>query len=143
MNRIRIGRMLLAGLVTLLVFILLEFVWEGLIGEALFSDFVKAYRETSVSLHWNWKNVVINIGVALVNCVLMIWLYAALRPMFGVGPRNALITSGFVFGFVLSFSINFVNLGVYSKYIAFGEQVNLFVELPLSLIAGAFVYEAD
>ncbi|NIS81350.1 MAG: hypothetical protein GTO14_14360 [Anaerolineales bacterium] len=142
MNRIRTGRMILAGLVTLLVFILVEIVWESLIGVTLFPRMFNVSREALGLKEWNLVSFSINIGVAALNSVMMIWLYAALRPMFGVGPRNALITSGFIFAFILAFSINNVNMGFIPMFIAGFDILSLVVELPIAIIAGAAFYEA-
>ena len=141
MNRIRIGRMLLAGLVTLIVFMLIEFLWEGLLGRALFAGVAQRIAESTAYAEWTTRGLVITIVVGLANCIMMMWLYAALRPMFGVGTRNALITGGFVFAFVTAFAINNVNRGLLPALIAAVEQMNLLIELPLALIVGAYVYE--
>lgn len=148
MNRIRVNRMLLAGLVTMIVYILIELLWETLIGSLVLSV-MRLHPEYADVLNppggiWDYGKVnqVVNIGVGLVICILLIWLYAALRPMFGVGPRNALITGGFVFAFMLALTINYVNLGFLPVWFGAVEQVNLLVELPLSLVAGAYVYES-
>lgn len=142
MNRIRTGRLLAAGLITLLVFILVEIVWEFIIGAALFPRILEVSRASLGLKEWTPTSFAINIGVAAVNSIMMIWLYAALRPMFGVGPRNALITSGFVFAFVLAFSVNTVNIGYYPGLVAMFDMVSLLVELPIAIIAGAAFYEA-
>ena len=82
-----------------------------------------------------------DISIALLNTTMMIWLYAALRPMFGVGVKTALITSLFVFVFVTAYIVNMANIFYYPWHIAFLEAFYLLAELPLSLIAGAYIYE--
>ena len=141
MNRIRTSRLDLAGLVTLLVFILLELLWEGVIGTVLFGDQLAALRISEGIPDWSFGEHILNLTVALFNCFIMIWLYASLRPMFGVGPRTALIASAFVFAFVFAFYINYANLGYISYRLGLVYAVDLIVELPLALIAGAQVYE--
>ena len=133
--------MILAGLVTLLVFILVEIIWEYLIGVTLFPRMLNVSREALGLEEWSPVSFAINIGVAALNSIMMIWLYAALRPMFGVGPRNALITSGFVFAFILAFSINNVNMGFLPIFVAGFDILSLVVELPIAIIAGAAFYE--
>lgn len=142
MNRIRLGRLLIAGLITLLVFIAIEVLWEGVIGSALFSRIAEVYSRYYTVQGWTLPNHALNIGIALVNTIMMMWLYVALRPMFGVGTRTALITSGFVFAFVLAFAINNVNLGVLPRSVAAVDMVNLVIEMPLSIIVGTRFYES-
>jgi hypothetical protein len=142
MNRIRISRLLLAGLATLLAFILIELLWEGLIGVVLFGDLLASLRASGGMPDWSLREQVLNLAIALFNCFMMIWLYASLRPMFGVGPRTALITSAFVFAFVFAFDLNYANQGFISYRLGLIYALDLLIELPLSMIVGAQVYES-
>jgi hypothetical protein len=141
MNRIKVNRLILAGSVTLLTFIVVEFVVESLISRPLFGRAIQEWHQTLNLPEWGIGNSVLNILIALVNCTLLTWLYAALRPMFGVGSRTALATSAFAFFFVAAFAINGINLGNYPLRIALIELGYQLVELPLAILAGARVYE--
>ena len=142
MNRIRFNRLLIAGLVTFLVFIALELLWEGLIGSLVLGDTMEILRTYPNLSHWTLRNQVVNIAIALGNCFMLIWLYASLRPMFGVGPRTALIASSFMFVFIFAFGLNYTNLGLFPLRLTLLDALNLIIELPLALIAGAKVYES-
>jgi hypothetical protein len=141
MNRIKVNRLLLAGLVTLLTFIAVEFVVESLICRPLFGRAIQEWHQTLNLAAWDIGNSMLNILIALVNCTLLTWLYAALRPMFGVGPRTALAASAFAFCFIAAFAINGVNLGNYPLRVALIELGYQLVELPVAILAGARVYE--
>jgi hypothetical protein len=140
MNKIRVNRLLLSGLVTLLVFIVAELVIESFIGRVLLDDIWGEYGQVLAS-GWGIPNEVLNIFIALFNSILLIWLYAALRPMFGVGTKTALIAGAFLYSFVLSFVMNFVNMGVFPARIAFPEMIFELIEFPIAIIAGAQFYE--
>ena len=142
MNRIRLNRLVIAGLATLLVFIAIELLWEGLIGTLIFRNSLGALRSYPNLSHWTLPNQAANLAIALGNCLMLIWLYASLRPMFGVGPRTALIASAFMFAFIFAFGLNLSNLGIIPLRITLLDAVNQIVELPLALIAGAQVYES-
>lgn len=142
MNRIRVTRLLLSGLVTLAVFILVELLWESFLAWAVWSRVAAAWGLSAAPLEWSAAQHALNIGIALVNCIMLMWLYAALRPMFGVGTRTALIASGFVFVFVSAFIINSANLGHQTLPYALVEMVSLIVELPIAMIVGARFYES-
>lgn len=73
---------------------------------------------------------------------MLMWLYAALRPMFGVGIRTALISSAFALVFITSYAVNQTNLGLFPWWISLTELVFQVIELPIALIAGAQYYEA-
>jgi hypothetical protein len=142
MNRIQINRLIIAGLATLLVFIALELIWEGLIGSIVLGDVLNQFVDYPAVSLWTVRHQVANLTIATVSCLWMIWLYASLRPMFGVGPRTALITSAFVFIFFMVFELNYANLGYINFRMALLEALNLIIELPIALIAGAHVYES-
>ena len=54
MNRIKVNRVVLAGIVTLLVFILVEVIVEPIIGRVLFGSMIdKWYLEAFSTLKWS------------------------------------------------------------------------------------------
>lgn len=142
MNRIRVNRLLIAGLATFVSFIAVELVWEGVIKSIALGDILNSLMTYPGISKWSLRHQAVNLTIALGNCFMMIWLYASLRPMFGVGTRTALITSAFVFVFVFAFELNYANLGFFSFQMALIEGLNLIIELPLALIVGAGVYES-
>lgn len=141
MNKIKVNQLLLAGLVTLLVFIAVEFVLESLICKPLFGRVFQEWHDILNLNTWGTGNIILNLVVALINCTLLTWLYAVLRPMFGVGYRTALVASAFAFLFITAFAVNSVNLGTYPFRIAIIELGYQVIELPIAILAGARIYE--
>lgn len=142
MNRIRLNRMLLAGIATFFAWIVVEIVVEQVIGRIMFGDFIEQQvLQTTNILDWGIPNYVLNILIALINCTLLIWLYASLRPMFGVGTRTALITSAFGIIFAFTMTINAINLGLVPARVGLVEWIFELIEFPLAMMAGALVYE--
>lgn len=142
MNRIRLNRMLLAGIATFFAWIVVEIVVEQVIGRIMFGDFIEQQvLQTTSILDWGIPNYVLNILIALINCTLLIWLYASLRPMFGVGTRTALITSAFGIIFAFTMTINAINLGLVPARVGLIEWIFELIEFPLAMMAGALVYE--
>lgn len=142
MNRIRLNRMLLAGIATFFAWIVVEIVVEQVIGRIMFGDFIEQQvLQTTSILDWGIPNYVLNILIALINCTLLIWLYASLRPMFGVGTRTALITSAFGIIFAFTMTINAINLGLVPTRVGLIEWIFELIEFPLAMMAGALVYE--
>ena len=115
---------------------------ERVFGNVLYSGAVENWYERLAIPSWSTANYALNIFIALVKSTMMMWLYAALRPMFGVGIRTALITSVFVFTFIAFYVVNQTNLGIFPIWIASIELLYLVIELPLALLAGALFYEA-
>ena len=142
MNKIRVKRMLLAGMVTFLVWIAAEILVEQVIGRILFGNLIQEQWLRTTTIHdWGVLNNVINLLIALLNTTLLIWLYASLRPMFGVGTRTALITSAFGIIWGFSMTVNGINLGWFPLHIGLIECVYQTIEFPIAMFAGALVYE--
>ncbi len=140
MNKIKVGRLLAAGLVTLIVFIMVEFLLEFVIFDALIG-LGKWISQLYAPSSWNLSNHILNLFIALVNSIMLMWMYAALRPMFGVGPKTALIASVFAYAFIFSFSVNFANLRLYPIQPALIELFYQLIEIPVAILAGAYYYE--
>ena len=141
MNRIRVKRVILSGLITFFVFIAIEYLLERIIGNYLFGGGIDSWMYSLDVPNWNLTNNTINILIAIVNVIVVMWLYAALRPMFGVGTKTALITSGFMLVFVSSFTLNQVNLGLIPFQVSIVQLFYQYIELPIALVAGAQFYE--
>lgn len=143
MNEIRKGRLLLAALAMLLMWAAVEIFVEHFIAKLLFGQTTdEMWRETIGMSSWSASNIVVNNAIAILNCMALIWLYASLRPMYGVGTKTALITSAFgiiIFGFTLF--INFINLGLIPAQVGLIEAVSVAIEFPIAMIVGAGVYE--
>ena len=144
MNQINIKRMLLAGLAMFVMWIAVEILLEGVIADLIFGKSTMAMMAEEVQFRdWTASNYWINTIIPILNCTLLIWLYASLRPMYGVGTKTALITSAF--GVILGFSlfINFINLGVLPLRAGLIEAVFEAIEFPIAMLAGAAVYEGQ
>jgi hypothetical protein len=84
--------MLLAGLATFFVWIAAEILVEQVFGRVLFGDLIdEQILQASNIRDWGVPNHVLNILIALVNCTILIWLYASLRPMYD--PENKKVRS--------------------------------------------------
>jgi len=142
MNKIRFNRLLLAGIVTFVVWVIAEILVEQVIGRVLFGNLInRQWIHATNILNWGVANHVLNILIALVNCMILIWLYGCLRPMFGVGTKTALITSAFGIIFGFSMTLNGINLGLFPPLVGMSEFVYELIEFPIAMIAGAAVYE--
>ena len=144
MNKIDIKRMLLAGLAMFVMWIAIEILLEGVIADLIFGrNTVEMLAEEIEFRDWTAFNYWVNTIIPVVNCTLLIWLYASLRPMYGVGTRTALITSAF--GIILGFAlfINFINLGLLPLKPTLIEAVFEAIEFPIAMLAGAAIYEGQ
>jgi len=74
----------------------------------------------------------------------LVWLYAAVRPRFGPGPRTAL-TLGIVVGVLSALPDNLANAawGLSGRYLPFLWAVERVVACALGTLAGAWWYKED
>jgi hypothetical protein len=124
----------------MIVFIMVEYLLEFVIFDALIGlrNWInQLYTPSS----WTVSSHVLNILLAFVNSIILMWMYAALRPMFGVGPKTALIASVFAYAFIFSFMINFANLRFYPIRPALIEMFYQLIEIPIAILAGSYYYE--
>jgi hypothetical protein len=113
MNEIRVKRMLLGGCATFVAWVVAEIMIEGILSQLLFGDLIAGmWQEVGGLRDWKATNILVSTCLALGNSTLLIWLYASLRPMYGVGTKTAIITSAFgiVWGWLLV--VNAINLGL-------------------------------
>ena len=144
MNEINVKRMFLAGLGMLIVWVLVELLVEQVFAQFFFGQTAQEMWQEVIKVSGNSAQTFwINNIIAFLNCTLMIWLYALLRPMYGVGTRAALITS--LFGIIMGTAlfINMINLGIFPLKIALLEALFEAIEFPIAMIAGATVYEGE
>ena len=142
MNEIKTKRMLLAGLAMLVVWIALEILVEGVMAQIFLGRTSgEMWQEVIDPGDWTGLNALVSILVAVVNCTIMIWLYASLRPMYGVGTKTVLITSAFTIAWFASVFVNFTNLGFFPPRLALIEGIFEAIEFPIAMFVGAGVYE--
>ena len=142
MNQINIKRLLLAGVVVFVSWIVIEVALEHILAKLIFGQTTSEMWMQAVEVNeLSGLRVGINLLVGLLNCIVMIWIYASLRPMYGVGTKTALITAAFGVVWILSIFVNITNLGLLPPRLALIEGTFEAIEVPLAMLIGALVYE--
>ena len=142
MNEIRVKRMFLAALAMLVVWVAVEVLVEGVIAKLLFGQTSGEMWMQAINVgEWSGLNTAVSTFIAILNCAILIWLYASLRPMYGVGTKTALITCAFGIVWMYSLFINLTNLGLFPPRLALLEAIFETIEFPIAMIVGAGVYE--
>jgi len=139
MKKINSGRLVLAGLVASFAFIFVEIIVEGSmhflfrISEAKFYLEAFEMRKSGVLFH------ILNLGILFAICILIMWVYAAIRPRFGSHGKTAIVASLIFWLFAFLFTANHVNLGIFPPMSFIGMGFNL-IELPVAVIVGSAIY---
>jgi hypothetical protein len=138
MNRMNTTRVVLGGLLAGLVIN---------IGETLLNVVVLAERNQAEFARLNLPPMPGNvIGVMIALCFLLgiasVWLYAAIRPRFGAGPKTAAIAGAAVWFCAYLFpGVGQMAMGLFSSQTVAIALIWGFVEVTLGTIAGAYVYQ--
>lgn len=140
MGKINMGRVLLGGLLAGLVINISESILNAVV---LAQDMEAALAALNLPPVGGGA-----IGVFVIQGFLMgilaVWLYAAIRPRFGPGPKTA-IWVGLVIWFLtpLLGGVGLVVMGLFpAQPLAIGMVWTL-VELPLASVAGAWLYKEE
>lgn len=138
MVRINIGRVVLGGLVAGLVINASEFVLNAVV---LGEDMAAAIQRLNLPPIGGRALVgFVVFGFAL--GIALIWLYAAIRPRFGAGPRTAVIAGAAVFFFAYLYpGLGMQLMGLFPARVMAISLTWGLVEVLIGSIAGAALYQ--
>jgi len=90
------------------------------------------------------EQMTIGVIITFLFGIALIWLYAAIRPRFGPGPKTAVIAGGalWIVAYVL-FSASLWAAGMFSTRLTVFSIIWGAVEAPVAALAGAWVYRED
>jgi hypothetical protein len=135
------GRVILGGLLAGLVINVVEFITNGVVlreawGRAMQALGKPAELSTGAIVIFNiWGFL---LGIAAV------WLYAAIRPSYGAGPKTA-IRAGLVTWAVAVFLANLGNypLGLFPTRLLVISSIVALVEIVVATLVGAWLYKEE
>jgi hypothetical protein len=135
---INIPRVLVGGIVAGLVIDISESILNSVV---LGAEMNAAIARMNLTPAGN-QVMVLFLVLGLLLGIATIWLYAAIRPRYGAGPKTALCAGAAVwfFGYLYP-SIGMLGMGMFStRVMAIGLAWGL-VELLVASLAGAFLYK--
>ena len=138
MGSISIKRMLLGGLLAGLVICLGEYIVGWLI---LGEQWAEVLAEAG-TVELGAVQIASFAIIALLYGIALIWIYAAIRPRFGPGPKTAII-AGLTMWVVAYFLVcaYVIIIGVYPAGLLIAAAVWGLLELPIAAVAGAWLYQ--
>lgn len=137
MERINWGRVILGGLVAGVILGIGEFVLH----EFLFGARMEAALSEMGLAEPGGSDMGIFTGMTLLLGVLLVWLYAAIRPRFGPGARTAIVAGLFVWVILYAFWFAY-NLAwdLFPRDLMLISTVWGLFALPVATLAGAWLY---
>lgn len=137
LSNINVMRVLLGGVLAGLVLNIGEYVLNHVVVAQLWSD---SGAETGIA-EFSAGQVASGVIIMFVFGIALIWIYAAIRPRFGPGPKTAVIAGLTVWCIAWALTgASFITVGIFP----FGQMaVSIiwgFFEVPIAAIAGAWLY---
>lgn len=140
MNRINMTRVILGGLVAGLIINASEFVLNGVVlADAMKVQFAKMNLQEPGA-----NAMAVFVAMGFVIGIATIWLYAAIRPRFGAGPKTAAIAGLAVW--VLAYVYGTIGLEVLGMVPARMAAIGLtwgLAEVLVAAIGGAYFYQEE
>jgi len=138
MGNINVARVLLGGLLAGLVIGFGEYILGWLI---LGGQWAEVLAESGTG-EFGGGQIASFAIVALLYGIALIWIYAAIRPRFGPGPKTAVV-AGLTMWVVawLLMSAFLLVIGVYPASLLIAATVWALFELPIAAVAGAWLYQ--
>jgi hypothetical protein len=137
MNNINYGRVILGGLVAGLILN----IGEHLLNEVVFAEQMRAFFERLHVTPPGGTFIAIAVGITFLLGIVIVCLYAMIRPRFGPGPKAA-IMAAIVVWFCVYFYCGILNAALFSlpsTYVLMGMVWGI-VEYGLAAVAGAWLY---
>jgi|SRR5262245_44107781 len=138
MNNINFPRVILGGLIAGLVLNIGEVLFHDVVFPAQMKDFFERLHLPEPGGTF----IAVAVGLTFVMGVVIIWVYAAMRPRLGPGPKTAICAGsiGWIFACVYSGIINGMILQIPRNVLLIGT-VWCFLEYAVAAIAGAWFYK--
>jgi hypothetical protein len=137
MAAINTGRVIVGGLVAGLIINVVEFVMNMFV---LAGDMKAVYENMGIA-EPGGAAIGVYVVLAFVLGLLLAWLYAAIRPRFGAGPKTAAIAAlALWLGAALVPTVGWVMMGTYPGRLAIIGLVYGFVEYLIGALAAGAIY---
>jgi hypothetical protein len=140
MGKINAGRVILGGLLAGLVINIGEFLLNGVI---LRNDWDAAMRSLGRQ-PIGTQAIAVFIALGFVVGIVTVWVYAAIRPRLGAGPKTAICAGLTVWALSSLYSaVGQLPLGIVPTRLILIVAVWELVQTPIAAVAGAWLYKEE
>jgi len=138
MGKINLGRVVLGGLLAGLIIIIGEY----LLNEVLLG---KGWDDAMATLNRSapgTESMALYIILFFALGIFSVWIYAAIRPRFGAGPRTA-VCAGLIVWFLASFlvSVSMLPFHLFPRRLLLYATLWELFEFPIATLIGAWIYK--
>jgi hypothetical protein len=143
MARIDRQRVLLGGLAAGLIMNVSEFVLHALVLAGDSQQLTDDWARRGVAMNQDASALLELVAMTFGLGLLAVWLYAAIRPRYGAGPRTALRAglAAWAFSYLYAGVYAWAGIAVVPPVLSWLPVVWGLVEIPLATLVGAWVYQ--
>jgi hypothetical protein len=138
MGKINMGRVILGGIVAGIVINILAYLVDGVLLRTQWDEGMTALGRPSLAItQIVWLNI-----FGFFTGILLVWLYAAIRPRFGPGPKTAIIAGLALWALCyLIPNISFMWItGLFHPNLTIHTSLGGIVEAVAAALTGGFLY---
>lgn len=138
MGKINMGRVILGGLLAGLIINIGESVLNGMILATDLEDVMRSLNKPPIT----GPVIAVFVVLGFVLGIIIIWIYAAIRPRFGAGPKTAVCAGLTAWALAYLYAaIGQAPIGLFpTRLLVIGTVWGLF-ELAIAAVAGAWLYK--
>ena len=141
MGRINWGRVFLGGLVAGIVINIGESLFHAVVFKTQVEEAMRALGKDPAATNTG-SAMAIWILMGFLTGIAAVWLYAAIRPRYGPGPKTAAIAGvGAWFLAVFLSSLAMMNLGIFPRNMLMTGLIWGLVEYIVATVVGAWLYK--
>ena len=141
MGKINLGRVILGGIVAGIVGNILGYLVDGLMLAPQWTDAMKALGRGEFTVNQMVAFNIIGLGYG----ILVVWLYAMIRPRYGAGPKTAVYAGllGWAIGALLP-NVSLMGVaGLFPSNLTALTTAAAIIETVVAALAGAALYKED
>ena len=141
MARMNVPRIILGGVVAGI----LCFIGDGVIHGVLLRDYwVQIMANIGRKVTEDPSHMVYYAVYDLAKALVGVWLYAAIRPRFGAGPRTAVIAAVATWALVIPIALlGLIPSGFFGRRFALAWSLEGLVVMVIAIVIGAWLYRED
>ena len=139
MGKLNWGRVVMGGLLAGVVLNVWDMVVNGMFLKNDWNAAMQALGKGEMS----GAMIVWFVVCDFITGVFLIWLYAAIRPRYGAGPKTAVCAGLGAWVLMLAFQIAYAGMGLFPNRLLVISTIAALIGVPLSALAGAWLYKEE
>ena len=140
---INTGKVVVGGLVAGLIMNVSGFVVQGMmLGPRMMAE-MAAVAPSLANMQPGGAEIAARVATQFIVGIMLVWIYAAIRPRFGPGPKTAMISAAVVWIFGFLFYLDWLYAGMMTAATYAIVSVVMIVTLAIASWVGCMLYKEE